>query len=161
MKKLPLTLLVLSVLGLFAPNASAHMLETNYALKLDSLELEANLSNGESLSGGKIVVYAPNNPDTPWLEASTDEQGKFVFRPDPTIEGDWSIEIGEDSHWDNIIVPVDDMGIELEAVSSVPPSPSNSVAFHPKYHGKEYLLVLGLGIVSGIGSTMLVLTKKR
>ncbi|NJN76088.1 MAG: hypothetical protein HC796_07650 [Synechococcaceae cyanobacterium RL_1_2] len=88
MKKLPLTLLVLSILGFFAPNASAHMLETNYALKLDSLELEANLSNGEALSGGKIVVYAPNNPDTPWLEASTDEQGKFVFSPDPRIKGE-------------------------------------------------------------------------
>lgn len=161
LNKLYLGLLVwgLSSIGL-APSASAHMLETNYALNLDTLELEAILSNGESFDQGKVTVYAPNDPENPWLEATTDEEGKFTFTPDPAIAGNWSIEIGEDSHWDNIIVPVDDTGIEMEAISSLPSSTLNGQEYHPEYHHNGYFVVVGMGLIGGL-STSLILGRKK
>lgn len=143
---------LLLILGLVvAPKtASAHSLETDYQLNSNALEIQATFSSGEAFPNADIVVFAPNDPTHPWLEGRTDESGKFVFNPDQSISGDWSVEIGEDSHWDNLIVPVSDRGIDLEAISYLDEQTSDH-----HYHFSNQFIVVGIAIGTGIGSRFL------
>ncbi|NJN74434.1 MAG: hypothetical protein HC799_17395 [Limnothrix sp. RL_2_0] len=103
--------------------ASAHAIQTDYQLRLEGLEIRATFGDGEAFPDAAVTVYSPENPDEPILQGRTDADGKFNFQPDPNVEGDWEIEIGEadDSHWDAIIVPVHAEGIDLDAISQAEP----------------------------------------
>jgi nickel transport protein len=106
-----------------AESVSAHAIQTNYQLKLEGLEIRASYGDGEAFPDAAVTVYSPANPDEPILLGRTDAEGKFNFRPDPAVQGDWEVEIGEenDGHWDAIVVPVRAEGIDLDAISQVEP----------------------------------------
>ncbi len=148
-------LLFLSCLGFaIAPTAVfAHSLETNYQLvfdslaQQDSLELQAVLSNGENYPEAPIVVYSPANPDEPWLETTTDQDGKFTFSPDPSIPGEWAVEIGEDSHWDRLEIPVGAQNINLDAISQI-----NEHNAAESNHLARQIIVVALVLSSALGS---------
>jgi nickel transport protein len=53
-----------------------------------------------------VVIYAPTNPDTPWLKGKTDSQGKFSFTPDSTQEGTWQVKVRQAGHGDIINIPL-------------------------------------------------------
>ncbi|MDJ1182690.1 hypothetical protein [Roseofilum casamattae] len=140
------------LLGLgMAPQASfAHSVQTDYYALDDRVEIQSTFSTGEVFEGAPVVVYAPNDPTTPWLETTTDENGEFVFEPDPTIAGEWSVEIGEGGHWDNLLVPVNEAGIEAETISEVPERPSER---HRHIAG---LTIAGASIAGGLGFRFLL-----
>ena len=107
-------------IGLFPSVAHAHAITTDYRLlpeRSNTLEIQSTFSEVESFPGAPVVVYSPENPDQPWILGTTDEEGKFSFQPEPGVTGIWSVEIGEDSHWDQLNVPVGDRGIELDQIS--------------------------------------------
>ncbi len=114
---LPLALLTaLAVPG----RAIAHSVETNY-LQIDQMmEFETVFSSGEPLQSASVKVYAPGNPDEPWLEGQTDENGKFAFEPDSSIPGDWEVFIKEKGHADILTVPVTESGVDAEKISEAP-----------------------------------------
>ncbi|NEO98792.1 MAG: DUF4198 domain-containing protein [Symploca sp. SIO2E9] len=141
--------LLLSLVA-YPKTVSAHSLETDYQLISDSLEIQATFSNGEPFPNAAIVVFSPNDPTHPWLEARTDENGKFVFNPEQSIAGDWSVEIGEDSHWDNIIVPVNTRGIDVEEITYL-----DKHNWDHHYHFATQFIVVGIALGSGIGSQFL------
>ncbi len=98
--------------------ALAHSVETNYLVDINKqLELETVFSTGEPLQGATVRVYAPGNSQTPWLEGKTDENGKFTFKPDSKIPGDWEVSIKDQGHADILTVPVDDKGVEVDEIS--------------------------------------------
>lgn len=164
--KLLMPLALLAVLGLPA-KALAHVIETDYLLPSlgaaaasDAPSIEADTSDssaikftsqftsGEPFKNGKITIYAPGNDQEPWLISKTDENGEFEFEPDKSIEGDWTIEIGEGGHWDSWTVPVKAKGKGVtygeisDASSILPEIPSQ-------------LLVIGAACVSGgLGSVL-------
>lgn len=118
----------ISLLG-FPAKAFAHALATDFALEAaNRLNIEAGFSSGEPFVGGKVVVYAPNDSSTPWLEGTTDENGNFAFQPDPAIPGEWRVEIGEDDHMDILKVPATETGIEVDEISQVSPTNRNNLA---------------------------------
>ncbi|NET05127.1 MAG: DUF4198 domain-containing protein [Symploca sp. SIO2B6] len=149
-KQLIFTLSLLLALVAYPIKASAHSLETDYQLKSNALEIQATFSNGEPFPDAAIVVFSPDDPTHPWLEARTDENGKFIFNPEQALAGDWSIEIGEDSHWDNIIVPVSDRGISLEEISYLDKHDSDH-----HYHLTNQFIVLGIALGGGLSSRFL------
>jgi len=138
------------LLGLVAyPGATlAHLIETNYQLVADSLEIQPTFSTGEVFPNAPVVVYSPNDPTTPWLEGRTDEEGKFVFNPDPAISGEWAVEIGEESnsHWDRIEVPVSDRGIEFESISQADEQTPHS---HRQFANQLIVAAIALGSIVG------------
>lgn len=136
-------------LGLLAPKAAlSHMIETNYQAKLDKFEIQTTFSTGEAFPDAPVTVYAPENPDEPLFVGRTDENGKFSFNPDTTKEGNWAVEIGEadDSHWDRLIVPVNERGIEVDAVSELPHQPEHN---HDYFAYSFLLAIVTLGIIYG------------
>lgn len=108
------------VLGSAAP-AFAHAVQTDYFVDLFaaelSLEFTASFSTGEPMVDAEVIVYAPNDAETPWAEGQTDAEGQFTFEPDPELVGEWRIEFKQDGHEDIRIVPIDDLGIDYQNIS--------------------------------------------
>ncbi len=119
MKKLSLIgLLCASALGLMTEQALAHSVQTDYLLSpKDGLALDVTFSTGEPLADAPVKIYSPDNPAEPWFEGKTDENGQFNFLPDQKLEGEWTVEIGENSHADILSVPVEENGIQVDNIS--------------------------------------------
>lgn len=153
MKKLIFTLpLLLGVLGMQSKSI-AHTMFTNYLLN-DELEFQSTYSTDEVAANAEVYVYAPNNFDEPWLEARTDEEGRFSFLPDTSIPGDWEVQIIDEGHGEVLIVPVTEDGVDYENISyelkqdlhysSTPISPLHSLL-----------------ITAGVGGFWLVVLRKN
>ncbi|MGK7957663.1 MAG: hypothetical protein AB4063_20760 [Crocosphaera sp.] len=116
MKKLIFAVpILLGVLGI-SSKSMAHTMFTNYLLN-DKLEFQTTYSTDEVAANAEVYVYAPNNFDEPWLEARTDEEGRFAFLPDTSIPGDWEVQIIDEGHGEVLIVPVTEDGVDYENIS--------------------------------------------
>ena len=161
MKKLVFGSVLLLGLVVNPGRAFAHAIETDYQLLIDTfamqtLEIQSVFSTGEVFPNAPVVVYSPEDPDTPWLEGTTDESGKFIFNPDPTMAGEWSVEIGEDSHWDRLQIPVSDRGIDFDAISYI-----DGHRPHLHHPFTDQLVVAGAAICSALGGQFLGRKLKR
>jgi nickel transport protein len=110
---------VLSVMAL-PVKSLAHVIETNYVMQDTKLKITAVYSSGEPARNTHIKIYAPNNPDRPWMEGVTDEKGDFAFHPDPDVQGEWEVKIGENDHADELLVPVTNQGVQIDKISQLP-----------------------------------------
>lgn len=153
LKQLNLTLAGILGLVLTPQIVFAHSLETNFRLQSNALELQSVLSNGETLKDAKVVIYAPNDRENPWFEGKTDANGEFEFNPDPAIAGNWSVEIGEDDHWDRLIIPVNQQGIEMNEISEVPETPAHEHYSIASINNQFMITAIALGV--GIGFSAL------
>ena len=117
MKRLVVALAICLALFGFPSQVLAHQVETFYSMK-DQLEFQSTFSTGEPFVGATVEIYAPNNPDEPWMTTTTDEEGRFAFMPDESIPGDWeiSIEDQDQGHADYWTVPVGSQGIILDGI---------------------------------------------
>ncbi|NEQ97875.1 MAG: carboxypeptidase regulatory-like domain-containing protein [Cyanothece sp. SIO2G6] len=128
--------------------AAAHMIETDYNLLDQALEFTSTFSTGESVPDAQVSIYAPNNLDEPWLELTTDEDGRFSFTPDQSIPGDWEIHIEKDlGHQDFWTVPVNSTGIDYHNIV-MGTDDSSTVADNGVW--AEVAAIIGLGIAAGI-----------
>lgn len=118
MKRLLLAVVMGLVLMGFPAQAWAHQVETFYTLD-NQLEFQSLFSSGEPFVGATVTIYAPNNPDEPWMTTTTDSEGRFAFLPDESIPGDWQVDIEDEnkSHADYWTVPVGDKGIIYDGIS--------------------------------------------
>ncbi|MBE9138285.1 carboxypeptidase regulatory-like domain-containing protein [Nodosilinea sp. LEGE 07088] len=118
MRRLLVALALALALGGFPAQAWAHQVETFYTLD-SQLEFQSLFSSGEPFVGATVNIYAPNNPDEPWMTTTTDSEGRFAFLPDESIPGDWEVSIEDDtqSHADYWTVPVGDKGIVYDGIS--------------------------------------------
>ncbi len=138
------SLILLTSFG-FPRGAWAHSVETDYLVSARSqLQIQAKFSTGEPLQQAPVKIYSPNHPDKPWAEGSTDADGRFAFKPDPSIPGEWTVKIGQSDHGDILSVPVNRQGIEEQQISD---NPIN----RPHLHWNHQLIVLGLATLSGLG----------
>lgn len=108
-------LTLLAVLGT-PTKLLAHMIETNYLMGA-KLEFQSSYSSGEPVKRAQVFVYAPNDSTKPWMEGETDEEGRFAFLPDPSIQGDWEIQILQEGHEDYWTIPVGQNGVEFDLIS--------------------------------------------
>ena len=145
---LAIFILLLS-LSLFPQAASAHMVETYYNAKDNSLEIQALFSTGEKFNGADVIVHPPSNSNYLEIRGFTDEQGKFLFHPDYSVPGVWSVEIGdemESNHWDMLTIPVSDRDIKIEAISHV----DLDIPEHHHYHFASQITVGAIALTCGI-----------
>ena len=118
MKRFAAVLVCALFASLLPEVAQAHSVQTDYLLGPDSgLSLDVTYSTGDPVSTAPVKIYSPDNPNEPWLEGTTDENGKFSFAPDSEKQGEWTVEIGEFDHADILSVPVNENGVELDAIS--------------------------------------------
>lgn len=145
MKALLFGLVLLLGVLMYPAGALAHSVQTDFQMFSESLNITSTFSTGDPFEGAEIVVYAPGDETKPWMEGTTDDRGSFVFNPDPALEGEWRIEIGQGDHGDILTVPVSDQGIEFEEISQV-----NYDA--PHYGFANQLVIAGAALSSGLGT---------
>ncbi|QDZ41144.1 hypothetical protein FRE64_15060 [Euhalothece natronophila Z-M001] len=134
---------------LFAQPASAHLVETRYNPKDNSLEIQALFSTGELFDGADVVIHPPSNSNYLEIHGFTDEDGKFVFHPDYSIPGVWSVEIGDEdysNHWDMITVPVTERDIQIDEISHV----DLDIPDHHHYNFASQIAVGAIALTCGI-----------
>jgi len=133
MKSLLCSLLVpVSVLAT-AGSALAHGVETNYILSEENdLDIQVMYSTGEPFEDAPVVIYGPDDAQTPILEGKTDAEGRFRFEAETSAEvmGEWKMKIGELGHADILLVPVDENGIDINLVGRAVPESSPATSPH-------------------------------
>lgn len=114
--------------AVLAAPALAHQVETFYffdpapaittaeTAPAEAIAFQSTFSTGEPFAGATVEIFAPNDATTPWQVLSTDEEGRFSFVPDETIQGDWEISIEQDGHADYWTVPVGETGIVYDSI---------------------------------------------
>ncbi len=147
-----------SLFGLTAAVSTAsvawgHASQTDYFVDLFSrdLVLTASYSTGEPMVEAEVLVYAPNDAETPWAETVTDDGGQFVFVPDEALQGEWRVEITEAGHQDILIIPVTDTGIDYINISQGPQQDLHYAEMNP----------VGLGVMAALGLGGLVITLRQ
>ena len=98
--------LVLVAFSLFLPaTAFAHGASIEYTVNI-SVELRATYDSGEPMAGAQVVVYAPDDPSTPWQTGECDQEGRFIFTPDTSKPGTWDVQVRQAGHGDIVHIPV-------------------------------------------------------
>ena len=102
-------LIALAAVGLLLQFATssvhAHGARVTYQVGV-TVEIWAEFDNGEPMSNAQVVVFSPADPETPWLTATTDEDGRFEFKPDMSIPGDWDVQVRQAGHGDIVHIPI-------------------------------------------------------
>ena len=108
------TLTIAIVFGNWVQSTSAHGTDINYKLTT-AVEIEALFDTGEPMADAQVIVYAPDDPEQPWLKGQADDQGRFVFAPDPSISGRWDVSIRTAGHGEIVYIPVNEGDITVVA----------------------------------------------
>jgi len=99
-------LFFISLLVLGLPiKAYAHGARIEYTVDI-AIELVAAYDNGEPMAGAQVVVYAPDDPTTPWLTGVCDDKGHFSFVPDTSKPGTWDVQVRQAGHGDIVHIPI-------------------------------------------------------
>lgn len=70
------------------------------------ISIQASYHNGHSMAGAQIAVFAPDNPMTPWLTGTADDQGHFSFVPPPEQTGTVTVQAQLAGHGTKIHIPL-------------------------------------------------------
>lgn len=101
--------------------AWAHSVETDYWMSAGQFQFASMFGDGSPLEGAPVRIYSPENPDEPVIEGTTDAAGSFAFTPDPAVEGEWTVRIGDmTDHGDILTVPVNEAGVEMDEIVQAP-----------------------------------------
>ena len=119
----------------------AHSVQTDYWMKAEVMEIQSTFSTGESLEGAPVSIYAPGVTQ-PWKEVITDKDGKFEFKPDASLPGNWTIKIGRGDHGDILTVPVGKEGVNIQLVSQ-------NLMDKPHRHSILGQILVGAGVLTG------------
>ncbi len=104
--RIVVSLFLVLVLGLVLPTkAFAHGARIEYTVST-TIELVATYDNGDPMAGAQFTVYAPDDPTTPWLTGTCDDEGHFSFTPDPSKPGTWDVQVRQASHGDIVHIPI-------------------------------------------------------
>lgn len=89
---------------------------------ISGIEIQARYDNGDPMGAAQVNVYAPDNPREPWLTGTTDDDGRFVFTPDPSRPGNWEVMVRQAGHGDIVAIPVagDETVMENSAAADPP-----------------------------------------
>ncbi|PZD71028.1 hypothetical protein C1752_08470 [Acaryochloris thomasi RCC1774] len=161
---LPLTLL--AVLGI-SGKTLAHVIETDYLLPTpiapdgvtgsvsrSAIKFTAKFSSGEPYPNAKVTIYAPDDQEKPWRVMQANEEGEFEFQPDQSKPGEWTVDIGEGSHWDSWTVPVMSTGGSI-TYGELSDASSHLPSIPPQ------LLVIGAACVSGSVGAVALRSRRR
>jgi nickel transport protein len=94
------------MLGLALPvGVYAHGVNIEYTSDI-TIEIIARYDTGTPMAEAQVAVYAPDEPNTPWLTGVCDEEGRFSFVPDTSQPGIWDVQVRLAGHGGIIHIPV-------------------------------------------------------
>lgn len=107
MNKSNFLLIPLIILPIFpwSTKIYAHGSKINYR-QTQAIEIQATYDDGTPMANAQVVIYAPNDPSTPWMKGQTDSKGNFIFIPNYEISGNWEIKVRQSGHGGIIAIPV-------------------------------------------------------
>lgn len=85
--------------------ASAHGVQIQYR-QVQAIEIKAAYDDGKPMANAQVVIYAPDDPATPWIKGTTDQEGRFTFVPDPSVSGNWDVKVRQSGHGNLIAIPL-------------------------------------------------------
>jgi len=103
-----------------AGTAFAHGSKIVYTIDV-TVNLQAMYDTGEPMAGGQVVIYAPDDPSTPWLTGTCDEEGRFSFTPDPSKPGTWDVQVRQSGHGDMVHIVIGKEGAPTQGSSGFNP----------------------------------------
>ncbi|MEM9213605.1 MAG: carboxypeptidase-like regulatory domain-containing protein [Cyanobacteria bacterium P01_F01_bin.150] len=80
------------------------------ATPIPSFQVQVTYESGEPMANAQINVYAPTDPQNVWLQTLTNENGYFLFTPDPNIPGTWDIQARLAGHGELLRINVQEDG---------------------------------------------------
>ncbi|MBE9167682.1 carboxypeptidase regulatory-like domain-containing protein [Pleurocapsales cyanobacterium LEGE 06147] len=98
-----LPLLAITTL-MWSEKVLAHASHVQYR-QTQAVEIEASYDDGTPMANAQVIVYAPDDPATPWLKGTTDSEGKFIFVPDASIPGNWDVTVRQAGHGNIVNIP--------------------------------------------------------
>jgi nickel transport protein len=104
-RKFVLPFVVLLLVLLSTTTALAHGARIDYTVNM-AIEIVAAYDSGEPMAEAQVTIYAPDDLETPWLTGTTDDEGRFIFTPDPAIPGTWDVQVRQAGHGDIVHIPV-------------------------------------------------------
>jgi nickel transport protein len=142
-KKLVLPIVLLLALS-STTTALAHGAKIDYTINM-AVTITASYDSGEPMADAQVTVYAPNDLETPWLTATTDDEGRFTFTPDPEIPGTWDIQVRQAGHGDIVHIPIG------EGAASTGSTGFTSVQ----------IILMSVSVIWGFVGTALYFSKRR
>lgn len=116
MKLTPLALLTLAGVGGLPTAALGHGVIMEQQ-STEAIEVIAKYDTGEPLTEAQVLVFSPEDPQNPWSQGRTDNQGRFWFRPDQDLAGTWEVVVRQAGHGGLVTVEVE----ETEAITAEDP----------------------------------------
>lgn len=154
MKKWHYLLLSLTLVYLGAINKTwAHGVRLQYKLQ-QAIQIHAIYDDGQPMQEAQVIVYAPNDPTTPWLTGTTNQEGKFIFTPDLSQEGNWDVTVRQAGHGNMVSIPL----VKADDADSTPivASESSNMAYTPLQ--KALMAIMG---VWGFVGTALFFSRRK
>lgn len=106
----PLTLTLSILCNTIRPSPSlAHGVVLDSST-IPAFQVQARYESGEPMVNAQVNVYAPDDPQTVWLQTFTDDDGYFLFTPDPNIIGTWDVRVRLAAHGDFLRIDVQENG---------------------------------------------------
>lgn len=143
----------LFLLGTSAP-ALGHGAVAEYR-QVRAIEIRGEYDNGDPMSEAQVTIYAPENPNEPWLEGTTQEDGTFVFVPDPEQAGGWVARVRKGGHGDMTTIQVE------TAQAEETPTQANSNDWQGgSYTPLQRALMAIIGVWGFVGTALFFARKK-
>ncbi|NEP59250.1 MAG: carboxypeptidase regulatory-like domain-containing protein, partial [Symploca sp. SIO2G7] len=117
--KLLVPIIITSVFN-WSLRANAHGVKIEYQAT-QAIEIQAKYDTGKPMSNAQVTVYSPDQPSTPWLTGTTDDNGNFTFAPTPSTLGNWTVKVRQASHGSMINIAV----AEAKVATDVTPEAGN------------------------------------
>ena len=157
MKYPRILLFFLFSLGL-SPAALAHGARIDYQ-QTSSIAIRATYDDGTPMAKAQAIIYAPDEPTTPWLKGMTDESGLFTFTPDPNLSGNWDVKVRQSGHGNIVSIPLEAGAIATNSHQKVNMGSPVAMTSNSGYSVGQKLL-MAIAISWGFLGTALFFSRK-
>jgi nickel transport protein len=140
----------------------AHGTVINYQAK-ESIEIEAKFDNGTPMKNAQVVIYSPDNPKEAWLTSTTDENGKLVFTPDFSQQGNWSVKVRSAGHGSVINIPIESSSTKTEDADTqeiITSRSTSSPAINATLTTAQKMMMATTGVWGFVGTALFFSRKK-
>ncbi|MGL6282824.1 MAG: carboxypeptidase regulatory-like domain-containing protein [Microcoleaceae cyanobacterium] len=108
------------------PNTHAHAIKIIPEIN-QAISLQAKYESGLPMQQAQVIVYAPNQPNKPWMQGMTNNEGKFIFIPDNKLSGNWQIKVSQAGHGNIINIPYFPSNIVAEKSTVISNNSNNNL----------------------------------
>ncbi len=98
---------VVGALLLLPSGAAAHGVVLDHR-PVEGVEVRAAFDTGEVMDEAQVSVFAPEDASEPWETGTTDERGRYLFVPDASRPGTWTVQVRQAGHGSIVNVTVEE-----------------------------------------------------